>query len=239
MSASDRRTLFDTLVSVSTEAFGADSTRFWDYRESRGFFDQISTFALVVDPDYRVIGWSGFHRRSIDGHSYTYFDSSGIIPSYQGKGILSRLSSRFMAGEILGRNPLYRRHLVFRTRNPVLYLGFTGVVGAKRTYPKLNGAQPDRVVSIASDVAAWLEQLDLLDPVTLKIKNAYAVIPGMYGEEPLSGNKELDEHFATQLGPDDAYVMVIEGNSLVLLNYIIKTAVRGLVAKVRKSSNRR
>src|SRR5437763_857690 len=59
--------IYRTLVTVSTRAFGADMTPYWRDRRAGGYLDNISRFALLVDRDGRMVGWTGFHLRPFGG----------------------------------------------------------------------------------------------------------------------------------------------------------------------------
>jgi len=217
--------LFATLIRISTQSFGADMTPYWAGRKAGGYFQRISRFCFILAADGAVVGWTGFHRQRFGGEHCLYLDSTGVLPEYQGSGIVSQVQSRILARELLA-HAFSSLFLITRTENPVVYRMLQRAVGAERIHPsaRLPGS-PEKIQRIGAETAAWLRQQDVFDPPTLKVAGAYSNLDALYGELPTSGDRELDAFFQRSLRPVDAFLVIADANFFRVLGFMVK---RGL-----------
>jgi ribosomal protein S18 acetylase RimI-like enzyme len=217
--------LFATLVRVSTRSFGADMTPYWAGRREGGYFRKISRFCFILAGDGTIVGWTGFHRQKFGGQSCLYLDSTGVLPEYQGSGIVSQVQSRILARE-LAAHAFSSLYLITRTENPVVYRMLQRAVGPERIFPSPQvPIVPELIQRIGAETAAWLHQEDVFDPPTLKVAGAYSNLDALYGELPTCGEHELDAFFQRSLRPVDAFLVIAAANFFRVLGFMVK---RGL-----------
>ena len=225
LSEASQDDMFATLVRISTLSFGADMTPYWAGRKAGGYFQKISRFCFIIAGDGAVVGWTGFHRQRFGGQHCLYLDSTGVLPEYQGSGIISQVQSRILARE-LAAHAFSSRYLITRTENPVVYRMLQRAVGAERIYPSARmPVVPERIQRIGADTAVWLRQQDVFDPLTLKVAGAYSNLDALYGQLPTSGDGELDAFFQRSLRPVDAFLVIADANFFRVLGFMVK---RGL-----------
>jgi len=206
-SRSSKDAMIACLVEVSTRAFGADMTSYWAGRDADGFFDKVTRFCLLVDPQGMVAGWTGQHRKVFDGCACLFLDSSGVIPELQGGGLMSRLHARIIVREVLARTPR-PVYLVTRTENPVVYCLLRDGCGSSNIWPSPHAGPSHRASAIATAASHWLGQRDKFDPASMLVRGAYDNLDALYGDLPSSGEAVTDEFFQNSLRPEDAFIIV-------------------------------
>jgi ribosomal protein S18 acetylase RimI-like enzyme len=217
--------IFATLVRISTVSFGADMTPYWAGRKAGGYFQKISRFCFIIAPDGAVVGWTGFHRKRFAGQHCLYLDSTGVLPEYQGSGIISQVQSRILARE-LAAHALSSLFLITRTENPVVYRMLQRAVGEDRIHPSpLQPVAPELIQRIGAETSVWLGQKDVFDSPTLKVAGAYSNLDALYGEQPTSGDAGLDAFFQSSLRPVDAFLVIADANFFRVLGFMVR---RGL-----------
>jgi len=203
-----RERLHLTLRGLAARAFGADHSGYWRARVDAGFFDQISTLALILGPDGVPVGWGGYHRRRFASRRALYLDAAGVVPAHRRFGLSTTLMTHFLAREVLS-HPLRRTYVVLRTRHPAVYAGWRKCLGATRVHPHEHRPLPALVRRIAGEAAEWLGDGPRFDPDTLLVRDAYRMFDGdIYGVRPRSGHAQLDDYFDHEVGPKDAVLVV-------------------------------
>lgn len=226
LSTECRRRLHRTLRDLAARAFGADHSGYWSARVEAGFFDQISTLALILGPDGAPVGWGGYHRRVFASRRAVYLDAAGVVPAHRRFGLSSALMTHFLAREVLA-HPLRRTYVVLRTRHPAVYSGLRKSLGAGRVFPHEFRPLPALVRRIAADAAEWLGDGPRLDPETLRVRDAYRMFEGdIYGVRPRSGHTRIDDYFAEEVGPKDAVLVVARVSAPDLTRTIALQALR-------------
>ncbi|WP_239643789.1 GNAT family N-acetyltransferase [Nocardiopsis kunsanensis] len=221
------------LRSLAARAFGADHSDYWDARVEGGFFDRISTLALILGPDGEPVGWGGYHRQCFAGRRVVYLDAAGVVPEHRRFGLSAALALRFMAREIWS-HPWAATYVLLRTRHPAVYAGWRKGLGADRVFPNEYRAVPARVRRVAQEAAHWLGDGPRLEPEGLLVRDAYRVFEGqVYGCEPVCGDARIDGFFAERVGGKDALMVVVRVNAPLLAWAV---AVRGLRGCVRRWS---
>lgn len=215
LTESSQERLYDTLVRVSTRSFGADMTPYWRDRREGGYFSRISQFFFIVNPQGDVIGWTGYHRRVFAQRTCLYLDSTGVLPRYQGQGVISRMQSRILTWE-LARRPFSALYLITRTENPVIYRMLVRGVGDGRVFPPSTGETPEDIQRIGIEVAEWLGQSAIFQPAELKLVGAYSNLEALYGDLPCCGQTDLDCFFRDNLTPEDAFLVIAKANLFVV-----------------------
>ncbi|WP_121188440.1 GNAT family N-acetyltransferase [Nocardiopsis sp. Huas11] len=203
-----RDRLHHLLRDLAARAFAADHSGYWRGRVSAGFFDQISTLALVLGPDGEPVGWGGYHRRRFAGRRALYLDAAGVVPAHRRFGLSAALMAHFLTREVLA-HPFSSTYVVLRTRHPAVYSAWRDGLGPHRVHPHRDRPLPVRVRRLAGDAAAWLGDGPRLEPDTLLVRGAYRMFDGdIYGVRPHSGDERLDAYFAREVGPKDALLVV-------------------------------
>jgi GNAT superfamily N-acetyltransferase len=221
LSAASQNDIFATLIRISTQSFGADMTPYWAGRKAGGYLQKISRFCFIVAADGAVIGWTGFHRQRFGGRHCLYLDATGVLPEYQGSGIISQVQSRILARE-LAAHAFSSLYLITRTENPVVYRMLQRAVGAERLHPSpRTPVVPEVIQRIGAETAAWLGQKDVFDPPRLKVAGAYSNLDALYGELPKSGDAELDAFFLRSLRPVDAFLVIADANFFRVLGFML------------------
>jgi len=199
--------LYGMFVPVTSYAFGADMTGYWDNRRRGGHLENTHELALMTDAAQRLIGWSSYSVINEPVCTIVYNDSSGVIPPYQGKGIMNAVFKSRVADCLKNNHrpdlPLY---FSTRTESPVIYRMRQRLM--TRLYPHPDTTTPDRVVEHAQRLAAWLGQAEKFEPASLIVRNAYDMVDDLYGELPASGDPALDQWIYAQLGRADAFLLM-------------------------------
>ncbi|WP_159944449.1 MULTISPECIES: GNAT family N-acetyltransferase [unclassified Nocardiopsis] len=226
LSPSCRERLHRTLRELAARAFGADHSDYWRTRVDTGFFDQITTLALILGPDGAPVGWGGYHRRRFAARRALYLDAAGVVPAHRRFGLSAALTTHFLAREVF-LHPLRRTYVVMRTRHPAVYAAWRKGLGHGHVFPNERRPLPARVRRIAQEAAAWLGDGPGLDPDTLLVRDAYRVFDGeIYGTRPRSGHTPLDEYFAQRVGPKDAVLVVARMSAPALARIRAARALR-------------
>ncbi|GAB3735349.1 GNAT family N-acetyltransferase [Nocardiopsis nanhaiensis] len=203
-----RERLHTVLRDLAARAFGADHSGYWRTRVASGFFDQVSSLALVLDRDGEPVAWGGYHRRRFASRRALYLDAAGVVPSHRRAGLSAALMTHFLSREVLA-HPLANTYVVLRTRHPAVYAGWRKGLGPARVFPRQDRPVPHLVRRIATDAAGWLGDGPRLEPETLLVRDAYRMFDGdIYGVDPCSGDTDLDARFAREVGPKDAMLVV-------------------------------
>ncbi|NKY97909.1 GNAT family N-acetyltransferase [Nocardiopsis alborubida] len=204
-----RERLHRVLRDLAARAFGADHSSYWRARIDAGFFDQVSSLALILGPDGSPVGWGGYHRRRFASRRAVYLDAAGVVPAHRRSGLSAALMTHFLTREVL-THPLRTTYVVLRTRHPAVYAAWRQSLGDARVFPNELRPLPVRVRRVAGEAAEWLGDGPNLDPDTLLVHDAYRVFDGrIYGTRPRSGHLALDDYFAHEVGPRDALLMVV------------------------------
>ncbi|RJQ82812.1 hypothetical protein D5S17_00960 [Pseudonocardiaceae bacterium YIM PH 21723] len=232
----DQRKLYAFLATAAREVFaGADHSGYWEQRRQAGFFDAIGTFALIVTPEGKAIGWGGYTMLDSAGKRTLYADYTGVLPEYRRYQLGTWLAARFMKDELRLSRSLY---LTLRTQNPCIYRGLLRNLGPDRVWPPLHGDTPPRVFAIAEATAAQLGQTDPLDPKSLVITGVLAKLETtLYGSRPVSEQDDVDRLFG-RLTQDDA-IMVIARLDVFTLLYAAKLRVLDALRPSRKAAAKR
>lgn len=211
-----RRELLPFLIAVSTQAFGVDTHAVWRQRLEESWFDRVDRLLLVLAGRDRVVGWTSYRSAEVAGERVLYMDTTGITPEHQRHGLIPRIQSRVVLRRLAAR-PLRPLHVVYRTRNPIVWRGLRRRVGAESVAPPSDGRAPAWARELAVAVDESLAEPGRLDPQTMVVRGAYAARGGaIYGEAevPQSGDPEADRYFAQSLNRDDA-LLVIARTTLV------------------------
>ncbi len=204
-----RERLHRVLRDLAARAFGADHSSYWRARIDAGFFDQVSSLALILGPDGSPVGWGGYHRRRFASRHAVYLDAAGVVPAHRRSGLSTALMTHFLTREVLA-HPFRTTYVVLRTRHPAVYAAWRQSLGDARVFPNELRPLPVRVRRVAGEAAEWLGDGPNLDPETLLIHDAYRVFDGrIYGTRPRSGHLALDDYFAHEVGPRDAVLVVV------------------------------
>ncbi|MDE3722061.1 GNAT family N-acetyltransferase [Nocardiopsis sp. N85] len=232
LSADRRDRLHLILRGLAARAFGADHSSYWRTRIDGGFFDRVSTLALVLDEDDVPVGWGGYHRLHLAGRPVVYLDATGVVPAHRRTGLTSALMTHFLTREIRHR-PLRGVDVVLRTRHPAVYAGWLHNLGPQRVFPNTRRPLPARVRRIAAEAADWLGDGPGLDPDTLVVRDAYRMFEGdVYGVRPRSGHGDIDDLFAHRIGPKDALMVVAHLNAAALARCALARAARSRVRRL-------
>ncbi|MFE9243816.1 GNAT family N-acetyltransferase [Nocardiopsis sp. NPDC006938] len=220
-----RARLHHTLRDLAARAFGADHSGYWHARMASGFFDQISSLALILGPDGVPVGWGGYHRRRFAARHALYLDAAGVVPAHRRSGLSAALMTHFLNREVLA-HPLSSTYVVLRTRHPAVYAGWRKGLGPARVFPRQDRPVPGLVQRIAADAAEWLGDGPGLDPESLLVRDAYRMFDGeIYGVAPRSGDPVLDARFAREVGPKDAVLVVARMGALPLARFALGRAL--------------
>ena len=220
-----RDRLHRILRDLAARAFAADHSGYWRSRVSGGFFDQISTLALILGPDGTPVGWGGYHRRRFASRRALYLDAAGVVPAHRRFGLSAALMAHFLTREVLA-HPLSPTYVVLRTRHPAVYSAWRDGLGRHRVHPHRDRPLPVRVRRLAGDAAAWLGDGPRLEPDTLLVRDAYHMFDGdIYGVRPHSGDERLDAYFAREIGPKDALLVVARVSAPALVRILVGRAL--------------
>jgi hypothetical protein len=207
------------LITASTSAFGTDTTEVWRERLAGSWFDRVERLLLVLDRGGEVIGWTSYRRLELVGARILYMDTTGIVPAHQRHGLIPMIQSRVVLLALLAR-PLSPLHVVYRTRNPVVWRGLRRRLGEDRVAPRLRGDVQVWAPQLAIALQGELGETGEVDPRTLVVHGAYAGRGGaVYGEAetPSSGNPEADAYFEERLDSDDALLIIARATLIPML----------------------
>jgi hypothetical protein len=207
------------LITASSAAFGTDTTEVWRERLAGSWFDRVERLLLVLDRGGALIGWTSYRRLELVGARTLYMDTTGVVPAHQRHGLIPVIQSRVVLRTLLTR-PLSPLHVVYRTRNPVVWRGLRRRLGEDRVAPLLRGDLQVWAPRLAVALQAELGEAGEVDPRALVVRGAYAGRGGaVYGEAetPRSGDPESDAYFEERLGPDDALLIVARATLIAML----------------------
>lgn len=226
-----RERLHHTLCELAERTFSADHSSYWRARVEAGFFDQISSLALILGPDGSPVGWGGHHRRRFAGRRALYLDATGVLPSHRRFGLSAALMTHFLAREVF-LHPLFHTYVVMRTRHPAVYSGWREGLGPGRVFPNEFRPVPAPVRRIAGEVAEWLGDGPGLDPESLLVSDAYRMFDGdVYGVPVSSGRPSIDAYFEHNVGAKDAVLVVAKLSAPVLATVMATRAARERVRR--------
>lgn len=209
LTIADHRRVYEALVPVTTQSFGADMTPYWALRSREGYLERLAEFIIIGDESGHMVGWTGFHRLSFGDYTTIYIDSTGMIPGRQSRGVMRELlRARIKETALTAFPPDHPVYLTARSESPVFYRLMRGLLGGAPLFPQPGTAVSADIGQCAADLATWLGQSAILDPATLMLNGAYDSLDALYGELPTTGDAELDAMFRRQLGPLDAYLLV-------------------------------
>jgi hypothetical protein len=192
-----REGLLPPLITASTAAFGTDTADVWRERPAVSWFDRVDRLLLVLDRDGQVVGWTSYRRLHVTDARGLYMDTTGMVPEHQRHGLVPTIQSRVVLRTLLAQ-PLRPLHVVYRTRNPVVWRGLRRRLGKENVAPPLRGEIQDWAPELAAALHGYLAEPGDLDPQTLVLRGAYAERGGaVYGEAetPSSGDAETDAYF--------------------------------------------
>jgi hypothetical protein len=212
--------LYESLVEVSSQAFGADMTAYWQERCAGNYFLELQQFTLLLDKT-EFIGWTGHHVRRFAGATCLYLDSTGVLPNYRGRRVIDIVQTHAVVRELVVR-PHKRVYLAVRTESPVIYRFLQQAAGANYIYPSPKGSTPVRIQEIGSAIVAWLNQTDVFDPTLLKVAGAYSGLDALYGEMPVCSDEELNGFFKRELTPVDAFIVVVDATLLRAVKHFVR-----------------
>ncbi|TDD34973.1 hypothetical protein E1287_15230 [Actinomadura sp. KC06] len=209
LTLSAHRRVYEALIPVTSQSFGADMTPYWAQRSREGYLERLAEFVFVCDDMGTLVGWTGYHVLRFDEHIIVYLDSTGMVPSHQSRGTMRALLRDRIANGALprcaGDSPVF---LAARTESPIFFRLMRGIVNDAVMFPNPGIPTPAEVQLCGINLGTWLGQLDLLEPSTLMLRNAYDTLDELYGELPTTGDPDLDEMFRGALGPLDAFLLV-------------------------------
>ncbi|CAL9347002.1 hypothetical protein SUDANB121_00398 [Nocardiopsis dassonvillei] len=232
LSADRRDRLHAVLRGLAARAFGADHSAYWHARVESGFFDRVTSLALILDGGGVPVGWGGYHRLRLAGRPALYLDAAGVVPAHRRTGAVSSLMTHFLTREIRTR-PLRGMDVVMRTRHPAVYAGWLHNLGPNRVFPNTRRPLPARVRRVAAEAADWLGDGPGLEPDTLVVRDAYRVFEGdIYGVRPRSGHSGIDDLFARTVGPKDALMVVAHLDAAALARCALARAARSRVRRM-------
>lgn len=221
-----RDRLHRVLCGLAERSFNADHSSYWQARVEAGFFDRITTLALILGPDGSPVGWGGHHRRRFAGRRVLYLDSTGVLPAHRRFGLSTALMMHFLSREVFPR-PLLPTYLLMCTRHPGVYNGWRQGFGPGRVFPHPSRPTPASIRRIAGEAAEWLGEGPGLDPGTLVVSDAYRMFDGdVYGVPLSSGRPHIDAYFDNNVGAKDAMLVVVRLNAPVLAAAVSAHAAR-------------
>jgi hypothetical protein len=207
----DRRDeLVPALISASTAAFGVDTAAVWRERIRGSWFDRVDRLLLILDRGGEVVGWTSYRYLRLTAMRVLYMDTTGVVPEHQRHGLIPAIQSRVVLRALLVR-PLRPLHVVYRTRNALVWRGLRRRLGDANVAPPLRGEPQGWAPRVAAALHDRLAEPGELDLDTLVVRGAYAERGGaVYGEAatPRSGDPEPDAYFESRLGPDDAFLVI-------------------------------
>jgi len=230
--------LYQALNDLSPRIYGLDFTRYWQNRRDGDLFGHLYRFCVFADESGNLVGWSGYQLRRFTGRLCLYFDTAGILPEWQGAGVVTDLESRAAVRELL-THPWESLYLVTRTPNPRLYRSFRAAVGPEHVYPASGHQPPATIKAIARAVAESNGQAHRMQLDQLKFVDAYLPhLTRLYAERPRSGDPEIDRWFDASLGPCDAFLIVAEARLSKLAAYRLRKIWRRIGGRWSKSQSR-
>jgi acetyltransferase (GNAT) family protein len=231
--------LYAALSELSPRVFGVDLTSYWEDRRRRNMFGKLARFYLFGDRHGALIGWSGYHLGRFAGRRCIYLDMAGIVPEWQGVGVITGVESRAILHELV-LHRFERLYLVTRTPNPALYRMFLKAFGSDRVHPGRAQPVPGEVAAVAEAVAAWIGQPERLRASELKLVDSYApYLSQPYAVRPRSGDVLLDRWFDSTLGVGDAFLVISETSLLHVAMYRLRRMVRDFGRASRTSVSHR
>jgi hypothetical protein len=222
-----QRSLLTELEQVSAAAFGRDLSTYWR-RRGTAFFAGLDAVAIAYDAGGDPLAFTTWRAGTFGGERCVYFDATATVPGRQRAGLVPRLQAPAIRRP-LARNPTRPVYHVVRTRSPVAWRLTLRTSRPGAAWPRPEGASPPAAVqAIARGVAEWLHQADHLDAATLRIRDAYAGLEGLYGdhERPRAGDRALDGFVDRLLGPDDGMLVIGRLTVVDLARFAVRTLKR-------------
>lgn len=233
-----RRYLRDTFPAVAVQAFTATTEQYWHNWLSDDNLDRLSGLVVVLDTAGLPVAWVASNDRMFGGRKCFYANSAGVHPDHQGTGISSTIWRVVLRAAIAKAAPR-SLYAVMRTGNPLVYGAWSAATGrTDATWPTPGSEVPEHVQRIAADAVADLGQADRLDPRSLVITDAYDdTEAGLWTQRPTSDRSDIDEWFASILGPRDAIVLVVAFQPMRIVVGEVRRTMRRTLG-LRSSSSR-
>ncbi|RKT88513.1 hypothetical protein SAMN05421805_1011535 [Saccharopolyspora antimicrobica] len=238
LSGPARQYLRRTFPAVAVQAFTATTEQYWEDWLSDGNLDELSGLVVVLDSTGLPVAWVASNDRSFGGRRCFYANSAGVHPEHQGTGISSTIWRALLRAAIVRAAPR-SLYAVMRTGNPLVYGAWSAATGrTDTTWPAPGIPIPEHIRRIAADAAADLGQADRLNPRTSVITDAYDdTEAGLWTQRPTSDRADVDEWFATLLGPRDAIVLVVAFHPIrVMIDEVLRQARRTLGLRSSRSA---
>lgn len=198
--------MFDAFVQICDFTFGVSFGDYWERRRSEAFLASLRHLSLVLAPDGRVAGFTTYQVRRFGGRRTIFIDSTAVLPEFQTAGLMAPIFGRNFALERC-RVPFGRLYSVVRTENPVVHVALATMLGTSQLHPSPAQEIPEDVCAVASGTAEWLGQAHCFDPSVLAVRAAYPGMGALYAELPKSGVRHIDDFFAENLAPVDAFLI--------------------------------
>jgi hypothetical protein len=233
----DKERLYALTSTMASAAFQSDVSGYWREKARSRYFDRVSFVGLVVDPHDDIVGWTGYHRIRVAGHTCMYIDSTGVLPRLQHSGLMGQLFGRLVFRE-LRRNLMRTLTVGMRTENPVVYNAFRRALGKDNLFPQAGKPVTGQVRQIGLEISRWLGQESKLEPDSLILRGAYDNFDVMYGEQsPAAGDDEVTQFFHTTLRRQDALIIIGKVRPFSVLKTLAKAAIvrRGMPRNGRRS----
>ena len=209
LSKETQRAIYEALVPVTSASFGADMTEYWRDRSANDYFGRLSEFVLIADGGGQMVGWTGYSVLDRSSYVNVYIDSSGVVSTGQSQGVMRMTARHRLTEGVLARlGDRERVYVSARSESPVFYKLMRGIVGQANLFPNPGHHPPGHVLECGRELAEWLGQEALLEPGSLVIRNAYAMLDELYGSLPATGDPAIDAMFRNSLGPLDAYLLI-------------------------------
>jgi hypothetical protein len=93
------------------------------------------------------------------------------------------------------------------------YRLMTRTFGRASVVPALDGTVPRNRRPLLEELARWLAMEDV-DTAAAIAARAYTTGEGLYGRDPRSGDRAVDQLFG-RLGPDDAFIVLCQLDPLI------------------------
>ncbi len=238
LSGPARQYLRATFPAVAVRAFTATTEQYWQDWLADENLDRLGGLVVVLDSAGLPVAWVAGNDRRFGGRRCFYANSAGVDPSHQGTGISSTIWRALLRAAIVKAAPR-SLYAVMRTANPLVYGAWSAATGrSDTTWPTPAGTVAEPVRRIAADAAADLGQADRLDRRTLVITEAYEdTEEGLWTQRPTSDRTDIDDWFATILGPRDAIVLVVAFHPVgTMIDELRRTARRALGLRSSRAS---
>jgi hypothetical protein len=240
LSEANKEGLYQSIIGVASQTFGDDMTPYWKGRAADKYLEKVTRVFLVMDAR-QLVGWTGYHRWRVNGHTCIYIDATGMLPHLQKSGVMTQLFGSFLAYEFL-RNRLRPIFIAMRSESPVVYHAFFRVVGMQNIYPNLQQRPTPEAVEIGMHVAKWLHQDEKFEPTTFRVRNAFdgpcpwrwsPTLEALKVEHPVCPDQQINSFFAEQLQPEDAFIIVAKMEASMSAKLLVRALRQKYAAKKR------